>query len=158
MVNLKPLIPGHILVCPLAPRRRLTDLSASETADLFATVQLTQRLLAKTYFKTPDPEAGSFTVAVQDGAEAGQSVPHVHVHVIPRTRGDLGDSPDEIYVGMASEKGNVGGALWDRVMSERPQPGGSMPRIEDADRKARTEKEMHDEAEMYKATLKEMGV
>lgn len=145
-----------MLVCPLEHRRRLTDLSPNETADLFATVQLAQRLLARVYFPKPEPEAGSFTIAVQDGPDAGQTVPHVHVHVVPRVKNDL-ESPDEVYVKMAAEEGNVGGALWDRE-HERPKPGGGMPKIEDADRKARTPEEMHAEAERYKAVLKEMGI
>ena len=155
LVNLKPLIPGHVLVCPLAPRLRLTDLTPPETSDLFATVQLAQRLLARLYFPRPgDPLSGSFTVAVQDGPEAGQTVPHVHVHVIPRTPGDL-PRPDDVYMRMAGEDGNVGGALWDR---ERPRPGGGMPRIEDEDRSARTAEEMEEEAERYRAALREMGM
>ncbi|KAM4056780.1 HIT domain-containing protein [Hirsutella rhossiliensis] len=157
LVNLKPLIPGHVLVCPRTAHERLTDLSPGETADLFATVQLTQRLLARTYFgdagaaaKSKEPPssssgssdeparpAGSFTVAVQDGPEAGQTVPHVHVHVIPRTRDDLGEGAagDDVYVRLAAEAGNVGGAL-----------------------AVRTPEQMHDEAERYRATLRDMGV
>ncbi|UNI21808.1 Bis(5'-adenosyl)-triphosphatase [Purpureocillium takamizusanense] len=176
LVNLKPIVPGHVLVCPLAPHRRLTDLSPAETADLFTTVQLIQRVLAQNYFPTDenlegrgqggDPSSsssslsslvgGSFTVAVQDGPDAGQTVPHVHVHVIPRAKGDLGDAMDEIYVRMAGEEGNVGGALWDGVMGRRPVPGGGMPRIEDVERNVRTERQMHDEADRYRATLRQM--
>ncbi|KAI5463269.1 HIT-like domain-containing protein [Mariannaea sp. PMI_226] len=156
LVNLKPLIPGHVLVCPHAPHRRLTDMTAEEIADLFTTVQLMQRLLARVYFPSPDPEAGSFSVAVQDGAAAGQTVPHVHVHVIPRQTGDLG-TPDAVYVRMAGESGNVGGALWDREMARRPEPGGGLPRVDDEDRRPRTADEMMEEAETYKALLKEMG-
>jgi bis(5'-adenosyl)-triphosphatase len=156
LVNLKPLLPGHILVCPLQPRRRLSDLTPVETGDLFTTVQLTQELLGKTYFPEPhNATAGSFTVAVQDGPESGQTVPHVHVHVIPRTKGDMKE-PDEIYVAMANEDGNVGGALWDKM--QRPVPGGSMPKIEDAERNARTEEAMIEEAEGFKAKLSEMGI
>ncbi|TFB03421.1 hypothetical protein CCMA1212_004389, partial [Trichoderma ghanense] len=158
LVNLKPLLPGHILICPLKPHARLLDLSPAETADLFATVQLAQKLLARLYFPDPsDPTSGSFTVALQDGAEAGQTIPHVHVHVIPRVKGDMGDEAmDEIYVHLSSEKANVGGALWDR--EQRPRPGGRMPRIEDAERNAKTMEEMVEEAERYKAVLGEMGV
>ncbi|KAH7328138.1 HIT-like domain-containing protein [Stachybotrys elegans] len=154
LVNLKPIIPGHILICPFAGHKRLTDLSPAETTDLFTTVQLAQRMLARVYFPTPDPESGSFTVAVQDGAEAGQTVPHVHVHIIPRTKGDLG-RPDDVYVKMAAEDGNIGGALWDQA---RPRPGGELPRIEEEDRKARSAGEMHAEAEKYKSALKDMGI
>lgn len=157
LVNLKPLIPGHILICPLTQHRRLTDLTPSETSDLFSTVQLAQRLLARMYFPQPQVlESGSFTVAVQDGPEAGQTVPHVHVHVIPRVKGDL-PRPDDVYEHMAGEKGNIGGALWDQ-MKDRPNPGGSLPRIEDDDRGARTAEEMNEEAERYRVALREMGV
>ncbi|KOS17705.1 Bis(5'-nucleosyl)-tetraphosphatase [Escovopsis weberi] len=162
LVNLKPLTPGHVLVCPLRPHPRLTDLSGDETADLFATVQVAQRLLARAYFRSAEPCGGSFTVAVQDGKEAGQTVPHVHVHVIPRLRYEerteegRGQAPDQVYVDMASEKGNVGGALWDT--RERPVPGGGMPRIEDDDRGARTSEDMNEEAERYRQMLKDMGI
>lgn len=161
VVNLKPIVPGHVLVCPLTPHLRLTDLSPTETADLFSSVQRVQRMLGLVHFGTETPgdnKSGSFTVAVQDGPEAGQTVPHVHVHVIPRARDDMGagESPDEVYVKMAGEEGNVGGALWDeRAMAtaKRPQPGGGMPRVEDADRRARSPEEMHAEADMYRAAM-----
>ena len=93
---------------------------------------------------------------MQDGADAGQTVPHVHVHVVPRTPGDMG-APDAVYVKMAGEEGNIGGALWDREM-ERPKPGGGLKRVDDEDRNPRTEEAMVEEAERYKAILKEMGV
>ncbi|KAG8089224.1 hypothetical protein GUJ93_ZPchr0011g28848 [Zizania palustris] len=40
--------------------------------------------------------ASSLTFAIQDGPEAGQTVPHVHIHVIPRKKGDF-EKNDEIY-------------------------------------------------------------
>lgn len=73
----------------------------------------------------------------------------------------MGDEAmDEIYVHLSSEKANVGGALWDREheLGQRPRPGGKMPRIEDAERNAKTMEEMVEEAERYKAALGEMGV
>lgn len=98
-------------------------------------------------------------MAVQDGAEAGQTVPHVHVHVIPRQKGDL-KTTDEVYVLMAGEEGNVGGALWDqeRGMGRRPSAGGGLPKIEDGDRVARSFEEMRVEVERYRQVLKDMGV
>lgn len=126
-------------------------------------------MLARYYFSSPPsgtrkapPEAGSFNIALQDGPEAGQTVPHVHVHVIPRIRGatakagEQGEEGDELYEKMADERGNVGGALWDRQMGERPAPGGGFPSIEDANREARKMEEMVQEAETYRAVLREM--
>jgi bis(5'-adenosyl)-triphosphatase len=134
-------------------------------------VQRVQNMLARHYFKpqgqsstatgSPDLEAGSFNIALQDGPEAGQTVPHVHIHVIPRIRGisskDLPDPADELYVKMAEEEGNVGGAQWDQVVGKRPVAGGGFPRIEDADRGARSFEDMVREAEIYANALKEMG-
>ncbi|KAI0425545.1 HIT domain-containing protein [Xylaria sp. FL1042] len=185
LVNIKPLLPGHVLVCPRAPHRRLTDLSPQELTDLFGAVQRVQRMLARYYFsqsqpqgqdqdpkqtdavragKSPAaaaPDAGSFNVAIQDGPEAGQTVPHVHVHVIPRIRGatakDAHTEGDAIYGLMAAEAGNVGGALWDRVMKSRPQPGGGFPRVEDPDRLARSMSDMEAEADAYRDVLASIG-
>ncbi|RYO88555.1 hypothetical protein DL762_003677 [Monosporascus cannonballus] len=197
LVNLKPLLPGHVLICPHEPHRRLTDLSAPELTDLFQAVQRVQRMLARHYFASPpsssptanvntptnpsspptagssgnvdsaapvpapagSPEAGSFNIAIQDGSGAGQTVPHVHVHVIPRIAGatdkDAGTVGDAIYERMASEDGNVGGALWDR--DRRPVPGGALARIEDASRQARTMGEMEAEAELFRGILAAMA-
>ncbi|KAK3119608.1 hypothetical protein QOZ80_9AG0672780 [Eleusine coracana subsp. coracana] len=41
-------------------------------------------------------KASSLTFAIQDGPQAGQTVPHVHIHVIPRRTGDF-EKNDEIY-------------------------------------------------------------
>lgn len=192
LVNLKPLLPGHVLVCTQRPHKRLTDLSPDELTDLFTAVQRVERMLARHYFvsspppppsssnpppsppspekkkkkkssATP-PEAGSFNIALQDGPEAGQTVPHVHVHVIPRIRGYTakpgapGDGGgDELYERMAREEGNVGGALWDRDHhGKRPVPGGAFPPVEDKDRKARGLEEMREEARVYRRVLEEM--
>ncbi|KAI1356416.1 HIT domain-containing protein [Xylaria sp. FL0043] len=179
LVNLKPLLPGHVLVCPRALHKRLTDLSAQELTDLFSAVQRVERMLARYYFsgsqdqdpkqqtdavaeKSPAaPDAGSFNIAIQDGAEAGQTVPHVHVHVIPRIRGstakDSNTEGDAIYGLMAAEAGNVGGALWDKVMKNRPQPGGAFPRVEDPERTARSMSDMEAEADAYREVLASMG-
>jgi bis(5'-adenosyl)-triphosphatase len=186
-VNIKPLLPGHVLVCPHRPHRRLTDLTAPELTDLFQAVQRVQRMLARHYFTTSDdddddtfstttttttassspppgtPEAGAFNIAIQDGSGAGQTVPHLHVHVLPRIRGatakaaDSG-SGDAIYEDMAAEAGNVGGALYDRWLREsgRPVPGGGFARIEDAERRPRSLEAMQDEAAVFRGVLGEM--
>ncbi|KAK0637259.1 HIT-like domain-containing protein [Bombardia bombarda] len=209
LVNLKPLLPGHVLVCPSRPARRLTELTPPELTDLFCAVQRVQRMLARRYFpspsspppssptttqqqsqqpketKTEETETGSFNIALQDGPEAGQTVSHVHVHVIPRIRGSTAkaaETPsDELYDRMADEDGNVGGAQWDREMARaaaanllkqqqqkslsagsgdsfplRPQPGGRFPSIEDCDRKARSMEEMEKEAGLYRRILAEL--
>lgn len=182
-VNLKPLLPGHILISPKRIVARLTDLSASELTDLFTTVQKTQHMLARIYFKETfvpttlekriEDQHGSFNVAIQDGVDSGQTIPHVHVHVIPRPPVRKGEEEeeeetklgDEIYEEMNSEKGNLGGTLWDRERErerrkekeERPKPSGNFPRIEDDKREARMPEVMREEAEFYRAEMQKLG-
>lgn len=64
--------------------RSLADLDDIEHADLWRTAREVHALALRHY------GAAGANVAVQDGACAGQSVPHVHVHVLPRTAGDGG--------------------------------------------------------------------
>ncbi|XP_055864744.1 deaminated glutathione amidase-like [Biomphalaria glabrata] len=89
-VNIKPVLPGHVLVAPIRPVERLSDLSPAEVTDLFMTVQQVVNTV-KQCFDVP-----SSTIAVQDGVGAGQTVKHVHVHVVPRKQGDLTNN-DDIY-------------------------------------------------------------
>ncbi len=75
---------GHTLVVPNRAAQRIADLSKEELSDLFGGVKKVQSILSN-YFKTTD-----FTVVVHDGPLAGQEIPHVHIHVIPRVAGDMG--------------------------------------------------------------------
>jgi len=81
--NLKPVIPGHVLVSPIRVVDRLTLLSDREIEDLFATARLVGDVILKAH-----PHADSLTFTVQDGPSAGQTVPHVHVHIMPRWASD----------------------------------------------------------------------
>ena len=119
------------------------------------TTQRVQKMLATHYFPSPGtPESGSFNIAIQDGVAAGQSVEHVHVHIIPRIEGD--EKGDGIYDELAGEEGNVGGLLWDEAVGQRPVPRGRFPKIEDEKRVPRSKEVMKEEAEMFKREMKEL--
>tara|TARA_B100001564_G_scaffold3551_1_gene3083 strand:+ start:294 stop:746 length:453 start_codon:yes stop_codon:yes gene_type:complete len=75
---------GHALVTLENPSQRIADLSDVDLATLFSGVKQTQTILSA-YFKTTD-----FTITIHDGPLAGQEIPHVHVHLIPRLKGDGG--------------------------------------------------------------------
>ncbi|KAH7105013.1 diadenosine 5',5'''-P1,P4-tetraphosphate asymmetrical hydrolase [Auriculariales sp. MPI-PUGE-AT-0066] len=93
LVNLKPIVRGHVLVIPKRVVPRLSDLQPDEVAELFKSVQRVGNIVQDAY------GAEALTVACQDGSAAGQSVPHVHVHILPRRfKGDVfEDNPDAVY-------------------------------------------------------------
>ncbi|TXG70355.1 hypothetical protein EZV62_005290 [Acer yangbiense] len=96
MVNLRPLLPGHILFSlkiRLREVKRFFDLTADETSDLWLSAQKVGKQL-ECYHK-----ASSLTFSIQDGPQAGQTVPHVHIHIVPRKGGDF-ENNDEIYEAM----------------------------------------------------------
>ena len=79
-LDVRPLFPGHVLVVPRAHRVTLLDLPAGEVGPLFAVVQR----VAAAVTAAMDAE-GTF-VALNN--VVSQSVPHLHVHVVPRRKGD----------------------------------------------------------------------
>ena len=80
----------------------MKDLNTEEVCDLFLAAQLAEEV-AEAHFG-----AISSTVSVQDGAEAGQTVEHVHVHVLPRRAGDFEEN-DDVYTALATHdrKGTI---------------------------------------------------
>ncbi|KAF0457184.1 HIT-like protein [Gigaspora margarita] len=89
-VNLKPVLPGHVLVAPFRVVPRFAELTYEEICDLFSCTQTIGKVIEREYHAT------SLTIAMQDGPEAGQTVPHCHVHLIPRKAGDYANN-DDIY-------------------------------------------------------------
>ncbi|KAI9888140.1 MAG: hypothetical protein M1823_000075 [Watsoniomyces obsoletus] len=143
LVNLKPLVPGHVLVCPLRIVPRFADLSASEISDLFCTVQRISNMIQRVF------EAPAVNIAIQDGAEAGQTVRHVHAHVIPRYKADFEGKGDRVYELLEKEEGDIAKAL--NEMGSRnglnDTRRGGFPKVDEESRKARSEEEMRKEAE-----------
>ena len=85
-LDINPRRAGHTLVVPKEEKQYIAELSPASRAALLDGVAEAQRRLT-TVFGTKD-----FQVSVHDGPIAGQEVPHVHFHVIPREEGDGGRS------------------------------------------------------------------
>ncbi|MCJ8307237.1 MAG: HIT domain-containing protein [Nitrosopumilus sp.] len=75
-----PLAKGHTLVIPKKHHQKIQDMSSDENNDLFSLVHL---MISKVDFMT-----GASLVAIHNGKDAGQEVPHVHVHLVPRSMSD----------------------------------------------------------------------
>eukprot|EP01126_Amoeba_proteus_P010052 TRINITY_DN13894_c0_g1_i1.p1 TRINITY_DN13894_c0_g1~~TRINITY_DN13894_c0_g1_i1.p1 ORF type:complete len:141 (-),score=26.06 TRINITY_DN13894_c0_g1_i1:23-445(-) len=93
-VNLKPIVPGHVLVIPKRRTLKFSELTPEEVSDLWMTVQKIGSVIERHYSAT------SLTFALQDGHEAGQTIKHVHVHIIPRRSRDF----DEVYSMLESDR------------------------------------------------------
>lgn len=79
-----PIVPGHLLICPIRIVEAVEDLTLQELHSILnLRTQLCRAL--KVIF-----EAEGFNFAWNEGKQAGQSVPHFHLHVVPRKEGDAG--------------------------------------------------------------------
>lgn len=76
----RPLFPGHVLVCPTTHVVTLPELPAEDLTPLFGLVQRVSEAVVSAL-----GAEGSF-VAINN--TVSQSVPHLHVHVVPRSKGD----------------------------------------------------------------------
>lgn len=85
-VNIRPFLKYHILISPLKTYKSLREMPSHEISDLFNTV--------KTCMCALEFYAHDFTASLQDGELAGQTVPHVHVHLVPRIANDLPENND----------------------------------------------------------------
>lgn len=83
-LDIQPLTPGHALVVPKQHATRLGEADADTQA---AVIQAGARLAPVLARLTGAPDT---TFAIHDGPAAGQEVPHVHLHVVPRRAGDGG--------------------------------------------------------------------
>lgn len=135
LVNLRPLVEGHVLVCSTRVTPLLSDLDPDEYIDLWMTVRSVQDALKRQY------KCHSFNVAVQDGREAGQSVPHVHVHILPRHDGDF-ERNDDVYDELEN---------W--APRDVPTTKKKLEVPEDDQRVDRTPDEMSAEASIYRSLM-----
>ena len=85
-LDIYPLSRGHTLVIPKAHVQQVESLGEKESVALFNTVWK----LAKYVQEATNTNAS--VIGINNGQDSGQEVPHVHVHIIPRSRGDGGGS------------------------------------------------------------------
>ncbi|KAI1154018.1 histidine triad-like protein [Nemania diffusa] len=77
-LDIMPLSPGHLLLCPRAHRPKLTDVSPAEAAALGAELRVLSRALGRA------TGVHDWNIVQNNGAAAAQVVNHVHYHLIPR--------------------------------------------------------------------------
>ncbi len=80
-----PVSPGHTLLIPKRHTGSFFGLSEQERSELFSMLDRAKLLLDEEF------QPQGYNIGINDGAAAGQTVPHLHVHLIPRFDGDLPD-------------------------------------------------------------------
>lgn len=83
-LDINPLTEGHTLVIPKEHYEKLEEMPQDKAGKLFEAVRLVTEKVQKAM------GTSSSTVGINNGRLAGQAIPHVHVHIIPRYLGDGG--------------------------------------------------------------------
>ncbi|MCK6409611.1 MAG: HIT family protein [Thauera sp.] len=80
-----PVSPGHTLVIPRRHIGSFFELTEVERTCMFELLAQAKAELDRSF------EPDGFNIGINDGAAAGQTVPHLHLHLIPRYLGDVPD-------------------------------------------------------------------
>jgi diadenosine tetraphosphate (Ap4A) HIT family hydrolase len=81
-----PVTPGHTLVIPIRHVGSFFELRPDERCALLDLLDQ-----AKSDLDGGDSKPDGYNIGINDGPAAGQTVPHLHIHLIPRRSGDLAD-------------------------------------------------------------------
>lgn len=80
-----PVSPGHTLIMPRRHVGSFFDIEATERDALLVLMEEARRRLDMEF------NPSGYNIGINDGASAGQTVPHLHIHLIPRYIGDRED-------------------------------------------------------------------
>lgn len=86
VLDIHPRAPGHTMILPKVHAENIIDLPAEKIKGVFTVVQKVAALLEKAL--KPD----GFTIGINHGKVSGQTVDHLHIHIMPRWHGDGGGS------------------------------------------------------------------
>ncbi len=99
--NIAPIVPGHVLILPKEPLGSLNDLKEEQLQSFFTFARQVTTFIVKEF------KATGFDWTIQDGEVAGQTIPHLHLHVIPRVKGDFPNPGDWYPVFLKSLEKNI---------------------------------------------------
>jgi len=109
MLNRFPYNPGHLLAIPFRDVTDIEELTAAESADLFALITFGKKILKTTL--RPD----GFNIGFNLGSASGGSIAHLHGHVVPRWNGDNNFMP---VLGQTRILPQALDSTWERLAAE----------------------------------------
>lgn len=80
-----PISPGHTLIIPKRHIGSFFELETDERQDLLNLLEAAKKILQEKF------QPNGYNIGINDGPAAGQTVPHAHIHLIPRFTGDQTD-------------------------------------------------------------------
>lgn len=89
-LDIAPCTEGHTVVIPKKHYENFTDMNEKDAGNLFASVKKIASAVEKA------TGADGSNIGLNNGKAAGQEVPHVHIHIIPRKDGDDGGAIQSI--------------------------------------------------------------
>lgn len=90
-----PLKEGHTLIISKAHKTKIQELNKEENIDIFSTLHFLINYIEKAV------ESNSTLIAIHNGKEAGQEIPHIHIHIVPIKKSD---KPTAIHSMFSKEK------------------------------------------------------
>lgn len=101
LYNKAPILPGHSLVVPKRHITSIMDLNDVEACEIIGFSRDVVKMLMKAF------QASGFDWTIQEGIDAGQTVEHLHLHLIPRKHNDLTSPGDWYPMLVESEKSGI---------------------------------------------------
>jgi bis(5'-adenosyl)-triphosphatase len=86
--NMAPILPGHSLIIPKKHIQSIMELKEGEVTEMILFARKVTAMLMKIF------KAESFNWSVQEGEAAGQTMSHLHMHIVLRFPGDMPDPGD----------------------------------------------------------------
>jgi histidine triad (HIT) family protein len=101
-MDLGAINPGHVLIVPNKHSERFVDIDSKVTGDMFKEAQIILKAIQKS-----DIACEGANIFLSDGEVAGQEVPHSHLHIAPRFKGDAHRMGFSHFDGSLSDRKNL---------------------------------------------------
>ena len=86
-----PLKKGHSLLISKTHRPKIQDLSIEENSDIFSTLHFLTEKIEKAM------DSNSSLISIHNGKNAGQEIPHFHIHIIPASESNRNTSIHSLF-------------------------------------------------------------
>ena len=98
--NIAPILPGHSLILPKKHICSFLDILDEQMAEMMLFSKKVIKVLTKAF------DTSSFDWTIQEGIPAGQTIEHLHLHIIPRHEGDM-PHPGDWYPALLKSKQEI---------------------------------------------------